>query len=440
MTNTEESYEKIDDGKTQTLEENKATDAEKYPQPNYFSSYDNFTSLNTKTDLNEDTFKVVDVKGTSLEGQNESKIETSGHIDQRILQRNTNVLRSRSRRASPDRSILSSPDRSRHGSPSKDSPDRNSPHLASSSSIGSQNKMYTKDYFISKKINNAQENVLYDDSFGSPEDKKNRKKPSQGLNKKSQLTYSVENLADIAENDHIIRNLESQNEMLDTFMPPSRLEPVPTTLMETEMSVAYKTTPDMVSYNYEEAGSPPRCKKKRSKLYHSPSRKREFKEDTHIEYNYNTDNMASLRANDLHCGRGSSPLRTKLKKLPKSKSKSKLKTSKMSPYKYSPNSKSRSPSKSPRKSSVYNQMMQSTSKHSIFDPMSSQRSVGLSSMQQTASPDKFQRRCKVSKRTSPEKLNKQEILDQERRRVLTEYQNSIETVDEDILEDPRRNT
>ena len=40
-------------------------------------------------------------------------------------------------------------------------------------------------------------------------------------------------------------------------------------------------------------------------------------QDTHPEYECNPDTLSAMRAKDLHCGRGSSPLRTKFKK-PKS--------------------------------------------------------------------------------------------------------------------------
>ena len=119
--------------------------------------------------------------------------------------------------------------------------------------------------------------------------------------------------------------------------------------------------------------------------------------------------MAAMRANDLHCGRGSSPLRTKLKKSPR-----------------------KSPKRSPRNQNLYNQLMRSTSKISIFDGSSTQRSGDLNSISKTMSPVKFKRRCKVSEQTSPEKLNKEEILGQERRKILDRYKETIKTVNEDF--------
>lgn len=80
--------------------------------------------------------------------------------------------------------------------------------------------------------------------------------------------------------------------------------------------------------------------------------------------------------------------------------------------------------------------MKSTSKYSIFDPLSSQRSVALSSVKQTASPVKFERRCKVSTNNSVEKLNKVEILHEERKKMLEKCHNTIEAINEDIFETP----
>lgn len=135
--------------------------------------------------------------------------------------------------------------------------------------------------------------------------------------------------------------------------------------------------------------------------------------------------MAAMRANDLHCGRGSSPLRTKFKSSPKSKSKSP----------------SRSPSKG--KQNVFYQIdngivnittpVKSGTKFGVFETIASQRSETLNSFKQTTSPKKFQRRCKVSKPNSGEKLNKEFIIHQERKRMLTQGNNSRDNSRNDDL-------
>lgn len=127
-------------------------------------------------------------------------------------------------------------------------------------------------------------------------------------------------------------------------MPPSRVEPVPMTMSRTEFALTYESSPDVISYQYEQSGSPPRCSKHPKQLCMSPTHKKEARQDTHPDYNFNPDSMAAMRATDLHCGRGSSPLRTKLKQSPKSskmsprrQSPSKLSSRKMSPIRMSPN-------------------------------------------------------------------------------------------------------
>lgn len=202
-----------------------------------------------------------------------------------------------------------------------------------SRSIGSDSQYSfsnSKNLFMSsnKPLNKYE---MHNDSFGSPDPKVTRSKrtsrPAVGTDEKE-----YERMFD---NDHIIKELERQERAIDRFIPPSRIEPVPITLDQNDLAIAYQSSPDMISYQYEDNASPPRCKKTRQKLFHSPVHKKEEMQDTSPNYNCNPDNLAAMRARDLHCGRGSSPLRTKFK-TPKSKrSSSRSKSRSNSPLKKS---------------------------------------------------------------------------------------------------------
>ena len=217
-----------------------------HTQMNNFSSYDNYISLNSKSNQDDETFKVVDVKSTST-----VKNTSNDPIQKQILERNSSVLRSRSSRYSPSRS---------------------SPRLQSRASTESIPKNYSKDYFINK-TKQEESNVMIDDSFGSPEPKKRKAKMNMDI--KEKVTYTMEDLPNFQGNNHIIKNLETQQKAFAKFIPESRVEPVPTNLVNNEFSIAYKSSPEIVSYNYEKSGSPPSLKKSRKKLYFSPTSKRQ---------------------------------------------------------------------------------------------------------------------------------------------------------------------
>lgn len=193
-------------------------------------------------------------------------------------------------------------------SPMRLSPTLMSP-LKSDNSSGSRSPLFTSD-----KIYNKYEMV--NDSFGSPDPKELKAKRVQNTCKDDQ------DCPWFSWNDPIIKNLQSQEQKLENFVPLSRIEPVPISMTETDLAIAYNTSPNWISYQYEKSGSPPRLSKTRKKLFSSPSHKREIKEDTDPEYLCNADWMSSMRATDLHWGRGSSPLRTKLKSSPRNKSRS----------------------------------------------------------------------------------------------------------------------
>ena len=199
-----------------------------HTQMNNFSSYDNYISLNSKSNQDDETFKVVDVKSTST-----VKNTSNDPIQKQILERNSSVLRSRSSRYSPSRS---------------------SPRLQSRASTESIPKNYSKDYFINK-TKQDESNVMIDDSFGSPEPKKRKAKMNMDI--KEKVTYTMEDLPNFQGNNHIIKNLETQQKAFAKFIPESRVEPVPTNLVNNEFSIAYKSSPEIVSYNYEKSGSPP---------------------------------------------------------------------------------------------------------------------------------------------------------------------------------------
>jgi hypothetical protein len=177
-----------------------------------------------------------------------------------------------------------------------------------SDSVCSNSNSNSKNLFASS--NNPYDKYrMINDSFGSPDTKilKHRRKAGLAIKtEESDNQYEI-----VIDNDHIIRGLERQERNIGRFIPPSRIEPVPINLEQCDLSIAYESSPNMISYQYEDNASPPKCKKLRQKLFDSPVRKKEEMQDTHPNYNYNPDNFAAIRAKDLHCGRGSSPLRTK---------------------------------------------------------------------------------------------------------------------------------
>lgn len=193
-------------------------------------------------------------------------------IDHQIEARNINVINSRN--------------------------NRDSRISMTSRSIGSDSQYSfsnSKNLFMSSnKPYNKYE--MHNDSFGSPDPKVTRSKrmsrPAVGTDEKE-----YERMFD---NDHIIRELERQERAIDRFIPPSRVEPVPITLDQNDLAIAYQSSPDMISYQYEDNASPPRCKKTRQKLFHSPVHKKERMQDTSPNYNCNPDNLAAMRAKDLH--------------------------------------------------------------------------------------------------------------------------------------------
>ena len=228
------------------------------------------------------------------EPQIETNYQSPERIDltaQKIVERNKNVMMSRSIRSPSSRRQLS-------------------PSSKSDNSSITRSPLLTSD-----KIHNKYE--LVNDSFGSPDPKQT----------KAKKTWHIENENNdwpwFAWNDPIIKNLQAQEHLLENFVPLSRIEPVPVSMSTTDMAITYNSSPNAISYQYEQSGSPPQLKKTRKKLFSSPSHKREIKEDRDPEYRCNPDGMSSMRATDLHWGRGSSPLRTRLKSSPSAKSKSK---------------------------------------------------------------------------------------------------------------------
>lgn len=218
---------------------------------NHYSVYENYMSLNNK-DEQDNTFNVEELNQSS-------PVKKSGpdEIDQQILRRNAKILESRNARMSPSRSS----------------------NQMSLTSNGSTKRQYDKNFFLnSKKSHDKYE--MYNDSFGSP-DMKRTKAAAKGADTR---TASNCDNGNGWTNKHIIDNLVKQEAELESYMPPSRLEPVPTTFCQTQLSITHRSSPDMISYQYEEAGSPPKCKKARKKLYKSPTSKRELKEDTNPDY------------------------------------------------------------------------------------------------------------------------------------------------------------
>lgn len=240
---------------------------------NQFSSYDGYISLSAAQNSISNPPKFT-VQNAEQMMTPERKVLESGGIEDAIYKRNSNIIKSRTTRMSPR---------------------RESPRLIENESKESVGKAYPKDYFINK-AETKEQHALVDDSFGSPEPKKSK----VALTSKAKLTYSIDDLPSFYPEDHIIKNLVKQETKLESFIPPSKVEPVPTNMAFNELSITYQSSPNLISYNYEEAGSPPRCKKSRKNLYHSPTSKRERKEDNDVEYNCNPDNMAAMRANDLH--------------------------------------------------------------------------------------------------------------------------------------------
>ena len=154
----------------------------------------------------------------------------------------------------------------------------------------------SKNLFLSstKQFNKYE---MHNDSFGSPDAKKQilkrKLKNTEDINEKTEKERKDNN-------DHIIRGLESQERMIETFIPPSRIEPVPLSLEHNDLSIAYQSSPDIISYQYEDNSSPPKCKMTRKKLFHSPTHKKERKEDGDPEYICNPDTASAMRAKDLH--------------------------------------------------------------------------------------------------------------------------------------------
>ena len=188
-------------------------------------------------------------------------------VSQKIVERNKNVMVSRSIRSPSSR-------------PNK------SPSSRSDNSSISKSPLLTSD-----KIYNKYE--LVNDSFGSPD-------PKQAKAKKVDNIDSEEEYPRFARDDHIIQNLQAQERLFESFVPLSRVEPVPISMATTDMAITFNSSPNIISYQYEQSGSPPQLKKTRKKLFISPSHKREMKEDRDPEYKCNADGMSSMRANDLH--------------------------------------------------------------------------------------------------------------------------------------------
>lgn len=203
-------------------------------------------------------------------------------IDKQIRERNQKVLDSRRSRMSFTSRSPDSEDNKTYSTPKN-------PFLSSNKPIGKYE--------------------LVNDSFGSPTSKamKAQKKSEAEM---SPDTYESQRMNN---NDHIIKLLEKQERKLEKFIPPSRVEPVPITMEQTDLSLPYHTSPDVISFQYQDAGSPPHSTFTRKKLFYSPTQEKERRQDNDPEYICNPDTIAAMRAKDLHCGRGSSPLRTKFK-------------------------------------------------------------------------------------------------------------------------------
>ena len=160
---------------------------------------------------------------------------------------------------------------------------RNREESMSPRRVGEANESRQRDptskslFGTTEKTNDKYE--LVNDSFGSPDPKYAKLAQLSSENERVKSIYRSGN------NAHIIRELERQEEQLEKFISPSRYEPVPIDLGGTDMAVTYLSSPNVVSYNYEDAASPPRCKKTRKKLFHSPVHKREMMQDTSKVYN-----------------------------------------------------------------------------------------------------------------------------------------------------------
>ncbi|CAI2377486.1 unnamed protein product [Moneuplotes crassus] len=155
---------------------------------------------------------------------------------------------------------------------------------------------------------------LINDSFGTPETKIPKPQNVAVLSR----VPTEPDLARRNNNDHIIDSLHAQSKNLASFLPPSREEPVPITLEHTDLPIAYKSSPDIISFQYQPRTSQESTTRK--KLFHSPREpiEEEVKNSTSkaknspMGYIYSPDTSSAMRAKDLHCGRGSSPLRIKL--------------------------------------------------------------------------------------------------------------------------------
>lgn len=201
--------------------------------------------------------------------------------------------------------------------------------------------------------------------------------------------------------------MEHQDEKHDQLVGYDKIENIPVGFGKTEQAITYNSSPQRISRQYQESGSPPKVKQKRAKLYHSPAEKRERKEDNDAEYNWYPDSISAMRANDLHCGRGSSPLRTKFKNSPtvRSVSASPVKTDKSLYYEIDDGQVS---IKTPVKLEP---------NFCMFEQSPGIRDAPYET-RESPSPNRFRRRCKVSVENTVEKLNKEQILMQQRARIL----------------------
>jgi hypothetical protein len=192
---------------------------------------------------------------TSLERKDNYKAfeRNMDDIDLQIHERKTKIMKSREDREQ------------------RQSPLRRSPEIPESIQLS----LSKNPFMTSEKQNEKYE--LVNDSFGSPVPK--IMKQSQKSNNRSRKLEKR-----MYDNDHIIRELEKQEEKLENFIPPSRIEPVPIDLGITQLSLTYQSSPDVISYQYENTTSPPRCKKTRKKLFQSPVHKKEERQDMHPSY------------------------------------------------------------------------------------------------------------------------------------------------------------
>ncbi len=97
---------------------------------------------------------------------------------------------------------------------------------------------------------------MVNDSFGSPEAKFLRSKRILQGKREGEVEGDEGNRKE--NNDHIISGLGKQERKLETFIPPSRIEPVPISLEQNDLPIAYMSSPDIISYQYEDISSPPK--------------------------------------------------------------------------------------------------------------------------------------------------------------------------------------